>query len=171
MSRFAALSMLIACGGLSGCALKPLYGGGSASPVARGLSSIAVAPIPGRNGWLVRNALVDGLGAAGSGTPLYRLELTLDDDISGFGIRGDSAITRERRTIRARYRLIAAATGETLLDQTAGADAGIDVVSSEYATVAAEQSAAERISTVLANQIVARLGLYMARQGRAPARP
>ena len=47
-----------------------------------------------------------------------------------------------------------------VLDATAGSDAGIDVVSSEYATVAAEQTAAERLADVVADQIVARLGAY-----------
>ena len=41
------------------------------------------------------------------------------------------------------------ATGAVVLDATAGSDAGIDVVSSEYATIAAEQSAAERLSEVV----------------------
>ena len=54
-----------------------------------------------------------------------------------------------------------------VLDATAGSDAGIDVVSSEYATVAAEQSAAERLATVLADQVVGRIGLYLTRQGKA----
>ena len=166
MRRTLALSAALA---LCGCALHPLYQGGSSGVVATGLSSIVVAPIPERNGWLVRNALVDRLGAADASSS-YRLEVELDDDITGFGIRGDSATTRERRTLRARYRLVAAATGETLVDATAGADAGIDVVSSEYATIAAEQSAAERLSTVLADQIVARLGLYLAAKGK-PAPP
>jgi LPS-assembly lipoprotein len=52
-----------------------------------------------------------------------------------------------------------------VLDATAGSDAGIDVVGSEYATVAAEQTALERLSEVIADQIVARLGLYAARRG------
>jgi LPS-assembly lipoprotein len=55
-----------------------------------------------------------------------------------------------------------------VLDATAGSDAGIDVVSSEYATVAAEQTAVERLSEVLADQIVARIALFAART--APAR-
>ena len=76
-------------------------------------------------------------------------------------------MTRERRTLRARYRLVDLATGGVVLDATAGSDAGIDVVSSEYATVAAEQTAVERLSEVLADQIVARLGLFAART--APA--
>ena len=166
IARAALIVLLVAP--LGGCALQPLYGGGSSSAVAIGLSSIAVAPIPERAGWLVRNALVDRLGsdAPGRSAATYRLEVDLDDDITGFGIRGDSATTRERRTLRARYRLITIATGETVVDATAGADSGIDVVSSEYATVAAEQSAAERLATVLADQIVGRLGLYLARQGQ-----
>jgi LPS-assembly lipoprotein len=61
-------------------------------------------------------------------------------------------------------------SGGVVLDATAGSDAGIDVVSSEYATVAAEQSAVERLSEVLADQIVARLGLFAARTGPAAAR-
>jgi LPS-assembly lipoprotein len=78
-------------------------------------------------------------------------------------------VTRERRTLRARYRLIDNARGTVVLDATAGSDAGIDVVSSEYATVAAEQSAIERLSTEVADQIVSRLALYAQRRGRRPA--
>ncbi len=156
---------------LPGCGLHPLYAGGESGPVASRLSSISVAPIPDRAGWLVRNALLERLGGDRSAGAAYRLEVELDDDISGFGIRGDSAITRERRTLRARYRLVAIGTGETLVDATAGADAGIDVVSSEYATVAAEQTASERLAKVLADQIVARLGLYVSRLGESGAAP
>ncbi len=96
----------------------------------------------------------------------YRLEVEVDDDLTSFGIRGDAAVTRERRTIRARYRLVDNATGQVVLDATAGSDAGIDVVSSDVATLAAEQTAAERLAQVVADQIVGRLGLYAARGGR-----
>jgi LPS-assembly lipoprotein len=158
------LLLLAAAVLLSGCGLQPLYGGGSSSPVATTLRSVEVAPITGQVGWLVHNNLTDRLGGAErSATAAYRLEVELDDNITGFGIRGDRAVTRERRTLRARYRLIDLANGGVVLDATAGSDAGIDVVSSEYATVAAEQTAVERLSEVLADQIVARLGLFAAR--------
>ena len=55
--------------------------------------------------------------------------------------------------------------GTVLLDATAGSDAGIDVVSSEYATVAAEQTALERLSREVADQIVSRVALYVSRTG------
>jgi LPS-assembly lipoprotein len=145
---------------VGGCGLHPLYAGGTSGAVASALSTVEVGPIDERAGWLVRNAVLDRLGA--QGRPQYRLKIELDDSISSFGIRGDSAATRERRTLRARYRLVAIDTGQTLLDATAGADAGIDVVSSPYATIAAEESATERLAAVLADQIVARLGLFMA---------
>jgi LPS-assembly lipoprotein len=164
MIRASALAISILL--LGGCGLRPMYAGGSSGPVARSLSDISVAPIPERAGWLTRNALMDRLGGENPGAA-YRLEVDLDDDISGFGIRGDRSVTRERRTLRARYRLVQKSTGLVLLDATAGSDAGIDVVSSPYATVAAEQTALERLSLVVADQIVARLALYAANRPTA----
>ena len=111
-------------------------------------------PIEGQVGWLVYNKLKDRLHASGTGETRYRLNVELDDDIVGFGIRGDRAVTRERRSLRARYQLVDVSTGAVVLDATAGSDAGIDVVSSEYATVAAEQTAAERLSDAVSDQIV-----------------
>lgn len=153
---------------LTGCGLRPLYAGGEAGPVVQTLRGVQVAPIPGQSGWLIRTALRDRLGNPG-GAVRYRLEVELSDDITGFGIRSDNAVTRERRTLRARYRLIDIERGTVVLDATAGSDAGIDVVSSEYATVAAEQTALERLSTEVADQIVSRLALFAQRGGRRPA--
>ena len=159
MTRILALTLCLV---LAACGLKPMYAGGSSGAVAAGLGTVQVAPIPERAGWLVRSALVDRLGGE-AGSPAYRLEVELDDDLTAFGIRGDSAVTRERRTLRARYRLVELTTGEVVLDATAGSDAGIDIVSSEYATVAAEQTAQERLAAVVADQMIARLALFMRR--------
>ena len=161
MTRFA----LVALGALAlaGCQLQPLYAGGSTGPVATTLSSVTVAPIEGKVGWLVYNKLKDRLASGGPSSAKYRLDVELDDNIVGLGIRGDRAVTRERRSLRARYQLVDLSNGSVVLDATAGSDAGIDVVSSEYATVAAEQTAAERLSEAVSDQIVARLGLYATR--------
>jgi LPS-assembly lipoprotein len=163
MTRILALAFVLL---LAGCGLRPLYGGGGSGNVAQSLRSVSVAPIKGRAGWLVRTALEDRLGAQ-TGQPRYRLEVELNDDITGFGIRSDDAVTRERRSLRARYRLVDAARGTVLVDATAGSDAGIDAVGSEYATVAAEQTALERLSKELADQIVTRVALFATRDGGA----
>jgi LPS-assembly lipoprotein len=148
---------------LTACGLQPLYGGGHNGATAQALRSVSVAPIDGKAGWLLRNALTDRMGNNG-GAAAYRLEIELDDQIEGFGVRRDDAITRERRTLRARYKLVAADKGAVVLDATAGSDVGIDVVSSEYATVAAENSALERLTETIADQIVARVALFAAAQ-------
>ena len=157
------LPLLAATVILSACGLRPVYSGGSHGAVAQKLGNVEVAPIEGKGGWLVRNALNDRLSAMSGAGPSYRLVVKLDDQISGFGLRADQAITRERRTLRARYQLIDAATGAQVIDDTAGSDAGIDVTSSEYATIAAEDTALERLSQTIADQIVSRLALFAVR--------
>src|SRR5690242_5200422 len=152
---------------LSACGLHPLYGGGTSGLVARELRSVEVGPIPGRSGWLVRNKLVDRLGESGSGPARYRLDVTLDDNITAFGLRADRAATQERRTLRARYQLVDASKGTVVLDASAGSDAGIDIVSSEYATVAAEQTALENLTDIVADQITARVALFASRTAKA----
>ena len=153
---------------LPSCGLRPLYAGGSDSPVAATFRSVQIAPIAGQSGWLVRDKLIDRLGEAGQGTSAYRLDVTLDDNITSFGLRRDQAATQERRTLRARYQLVDLRNGMVVLDATAGSDSSIDIVSSEYATVAAEQTALEQLAGIVADQIAARLALYATRS--APAK-
>ncbi len=160
--RAALLLALVPSAALLGsCGLKPMYAGGSDGVVARGLSGIEVPVIQGRAGWLMRNALRDRLGASGDASARYRLDVRLDDRLEGLGVLGDDTIGRERRTLRARYQLVDIASGEILLDATAGSDAGIDVVSSEYATIAAEQTALENLSLEVADRIVTQVALTL----------
>ena len=144
---------------VSGCGLAPVYSGGSASAPAALMTQIEIAAIPDRSGFLVRQALVDRFGTR-SADLRYRLEVELDDQIVAFGVRGDNSAARERRTLRARYRLVDSATNAVLVDATAASDAGIDRVSSNYAVVAAETTALERLSTEIAQQIAARIARF-----------
>jgi LPS-assembly lipoprotein len=154
------LALILVSLTLSACGLKPLYSGGSTGAVGSTLGTVMVEPIAGKNGWLMRNALNDRLGSTQSTSAKFRLVVALDDQIEGFGVRADDTVTRERRTLRARYQLISLTTGEAVLDATVGADAGIDVVSSEYATIASENTALENLTQRVADQIVTRLSLY-----------
>ena len=164
MRRLLPVAMLTT---LSACSLQPLYSGSTAGPVATLMAGIDVAPIEGKGGWLVANALRDRLHAVGEGPARYRLTVRLDDRIVGLGVRADDAVSRERRPLRARYQLLDTTQGTVLLDATAASDAGIDVVGSEYATIAAESSALERLSEMVADQIVARVALYARRSQSA----
>lgn len=165
-----ALLTLMALLALSGCGLRPLYSGGSGGPVASTLSRIEVAPLEGKAGWLVANALKDRLPRS-SEPPLYRVEIKLDDQLAALGVRRDDTVTRERRTLRARYQLVELARGTVLLDATAGSDVGLDAVGSDYATLAAENSALERLAPIIADEIVARLARFGLNSGSGDATP
>jgi LPS-assembly lipoprotein len=147
---------------LGGCGLHPLYAGGSHSAVAQGLDEVDVPAIQGQQGWLMRNALMDRLHPGG-----VSAGAKLDDKLEGLGVLANDTVGRERRTLRARYQLVDTTTGDILLDATAGSDAGIDVVSSEYATVAAEQTALENLTRVVADRIMISLAVRL-RQNPAP---
>lgn len=152
---------------LSACGLQPMYAGGGNSAVAQGMAAVGVGAIPGRDGWLIHNALTDRLGIAGQASPQYRLDVRLDDSLEALGVLGDDTISRERRILRARFQLVELASGDILLDASAGSDAGIDVVSSEYATIAAEQTALENLAREVADRIVRRVALTIRERSEA----
>ena len=157
-AAFASFALLL----LSACGLQPLYSGGSGDAVAQGLAAVDVAPIQGRDGWLVRNALNDRLQLSGQNVaPRYRLDVQLDDSLEALGVLNDDTISRERRILRARYQLVDLSSGTILLDATSGSDAGIDVVSSEYATIAAEQTALENLAREVAERMVRQVALTL----------
>ncbi len=167
MTRAAHLAALLSLTLLAGgCGLQPMYAGGGSGAVAQGLAGVEVPPIEGRAGWLVRNALRDQLAQSGAaaGAPRYRLDVLLDDDLEGLGLLTDETIGRARRTLRARYQLVDLGSGTVLLDATAGSDAGIDVVSSEYATIAAEQTALENLAREVSSQIITSLTITLRAQ-------
>jgi LPS-assembly lipoprotein len=159
-----ALAALLA---LTACGLKPLYAGGAQAGSAQGLAAVDIPAIEGRGGWLVKNALEARLGVAGQATPQYRLDVRLDDSLEALGVLNDDTISRERRILRARYQLVELASGAVLLDATAGSDAGIDVVSSEYATIAAEQKALENLALEVADRMATQIALTLRSQRQA----
>ena len=155
---------LLAPFALTACGLSPMYAGGSSAGVAQGLAAVEIPAIEGRGGWLVKNALEARLGIAGQAAPQYRLDVRLDDSLQALGVLNDDTISRERRILRARYQLVDIATGAILLDTTAGSDAGIDVVSSEYATIAAEQKALENLALEVADRMATQIALTLRAQ-------
>lgn len=160
---------LLAIFALSACGLSPMYAGGGSSGVAQGIAAVDIPAIEGRGGWLVKNALEARLGVAGQTTPAYRLDVRLDGSLEALGVLNDDTISRERRILRARYQLVELATDTVLLDAAAGSDAGIDVVSSEYATIAAEQKALENLALNIANRMATQIAVTL--RNRAATQP
>jgi LPS-assembly lipoprotein len=164
-----ALAALMMLAPLGGCGLHPLYEGGTHGVVAQSLAQVELGAISGQQGFLMKKALNERLDTMGdrSQPAKYKLVVELSDQITGLGINTQNTVTRERRLLRARFRIVTNdAAGTTLLDASARSDAGVDVVSSDYATLAAEQTALENLVQDLADQIVARVALF-ARHAKA----
>ena len=106
-----------------------MYAGGASGVVGSAISAVQVSPIEGKAGYLVHNALTDRLGAAGKTEARYRLDVRLDEKLTGMIVQSDDSVSRERRVMRARYQLVDLNTGAIMLDDTADVDAGIDIVS------------------------------------------
>jgi LPS-assembly lipoprotein len=164
MKRLVALACLAATlPTLASCGLHPLYANGSRGAVARAIGTVTIDPIEGKAGWLVANALKDRIAPISGGDgPSYRLHVELDDQIAGFGVRQGDTVTRERRQLRARYQLFDAATGVLVMDMTAASDSSFDAPGSEFATIAAEDTALERLADTVADQIVTRMAQKLA---------
>lgn len=148
---------------LTGCGFTPLYGPGG---VARGMrGEIAVAPPRDPAGYVLVQRLEDRIGRGAS--PLYALdaEITLDDE--GLGVTPEQEITRIQIEGILDYTLTDIATG-IVVDRGAvssftGYSAPVfsvarnSIAGNSVTVRAARQDAVERLVTILADQLTARL--------------
>jgi len=141
------------------CGFSPVYGpGGSAAGLT---GRIAIADPTNRNEFTLVNRLEDRLGRAGAGD--FLLAFQLETDEVGLAISGANEIERYNLTGTLTY---------TLTDPRAGAGAGAGTVvasgevsnftsysatASTVGTLAAEESAYDRLMVSLADLLVTRL--------------
>jgi LPS-assembly lipoprotein len=143
---------------LTSCGFQPIYAQGQKGMLATALQGIEVQPIPDRSGQILADKLRQQFGSGS--TPRYRLDITLQEKIEPFGIRSDESATRARVSLVAQFKLTALASNTVLLQDSARSDVGIDKLRSEFATIAAEQSAAERNLNQVSQRISARIALF-----------
>ena len=134
---------------LVGCGFHPMYGP-SLSP---SLSSIYVEPIAERDGYELRNSLIDLLGSNGETRgKRYRLAITLIESNQGVALRNDAAITRYNDTLAASF-VLTDMNGAKITEGTQSGLTAYNVTSSPYATLAAQQDADKRAAQDIAERI------------------
>ena len=153
MKKAAAIA---ACMLLAGCGFHPMYG----NALAPQFSSIYVEPIPERDGYELRNTLIDALHSDGrTEGKLYRLKVTLNESQQGIALQNDATITRYNNTLDARYTL-SDAQGNVLTTGSQSELSAYNVVTSPYATLAAEQDSSKRAAQDVAERIHLDLGVW-----------
>jgi len=156
---YAALLLLAAAvAGPAGCGFRPLYGGGSAAS-AQQLAKIEIVRIPDRTGQRLRNLLIDRLTPEGQpARPDFRLAVSVTESVAELAVRRDESATRANLSIQATYQLTYIG-GKEELTHTGFASSinSYNRLTSDYATLAAEDDARERALRTIAEEIRLRI--------------
>jgi LPS-assembly lipoprotein len=149
---------------LAGCGFRPLYGDSRLEPQ---LASIYVEPVAERDGYELRNALINLLGSNGqSGGKAYRLRLVLAESNQGVALSDKATITRYNDTLTVNYSL-SDAKGAEVTSGTQTSLSAYNVVASPYSTLSAQQDADTRAAQDIAERIRIDLATFFrSRDGR-----
>ena len=152
-------AILAACLLLGACGFHPMYG----SALAPQLSSVFVEPIAERDGYELRNSLIDLLQSDGDAAgKKYRLKIFLNESSQGIALQNDATITRYNNRLEAHYTLTDA-RGNVLTTGTQTEMSAYNVVASPYATLSAEQDSSKRAALDVAERIHLDLGVWFRR--------
>ena len=157
MKKLAALALSLV---LAGCGFHPMYAPG----LAPQLATIYVEPMAERDGYELRNSLIDLLGSDGrTAGKRYHLTITLRESNQGVALRNDAAITRYNDTVAANF-VLTDMNGKTLTEGSQTSLTAYNVTSSPYATMAAQQDADKRAALDIAERIRLDLAAYFRRR-------
>jgi LPS-assembly lipoprotein len=154
MKRLFLIAALTAA--LGGCGFEPMYGPG----LEPQLAAIYVEPVADRDGYELRNTLIDLLGSNGRTTgKRYRLAITLTESSQGIALQNNAAITRYNDTLKVSYVLTDAA-GKTVTQGTQMGLSAYNVSPSPYSTLQGQQDADKRAAQDIAERIRLDLGAF-----------
>ncbi|HWY62783.1 MAG TPA: LPS assembly lipoprotein LptE [Rhizomicrobium sp.] len=161
MRRLAVLIALLPL--LAGCGFHPLYGDPKLEPQ---LASIFVEPVAERDGYELRNTLINLLGSDGvSGGKAYRLRLILNESNQGVALQNNATITRYNDTLTVNY-VLSDAKGTEVIRGTQTSLSSYNVVASPYSTLSAQQDADTRAANDIAERIRIDLGAFFRQRGQ-----
>jgi LPS-assembly lipoprotein len=144
---------------LAGCGFHPMYG----SALEPQLTAIYVEPIAERDGYELRNQLIDLLHSDGSKAgKRYILKVTLNETSQGIALRNDATITRYNQTLDAHY-VLTDARGTVLTEGDQTNLSAYNVAGSPYATLTAAQDSSKRAAQDIAERIHLDLGAWFRR--------
>lgn len=142
---------------VAGCGFHPMYGGGRLGPE---LASIYVEPMPEREGYALRNSLIDLLGSDGrQAGKNYFLKVTLTQESNGVALQNNATITRYNDTLTAAY-VLSDANGKAIASGSQTSLAAYNVSNAPYSTLAVQQDSDRRAAQDLADRIRTDLAAY-----------
>ena len=153
MKKLAALALLFP---LAACGFRPMY----ADNLDPQLAAIFVEPVAERDGYELRNTLIDLLHSDGDKAgKRYRLHIVMNESSQGIALQNDATITRYNTTLGATFELYDM-KGDLLTKGTQSEMAAYNVVQSPYATLTAQMDSSKRAAQDVAERIHLDLGVW-----------
>lgn len=135
---------------LAACGFEPLHAQRGAIAT---LPPIRIEPIPERAGQILRNYLLDRMTPRGEGgAQAYTLSIRLFEPRQVLALRRDDVISRMSYSAVASYELLDAA-GKRVATGSSTYSTDYEITNSEFATLAAQQNARERVLELVADDI------------------
>jgi LPS-assembly lipoprotein len=155
---------------LAACGFTPIHGGTRGPAVRAELASVRIDPIEERVGQMLRNHLLDSMNPSGApARPLYRLIVLLSEGKEELAVQRSEFATRANLRLNATYRLVRVSDGAQVYIGASNLIASYNILSNDYATLAAEGDARARASRELSDDITQRVAAFFRQQ--AEARP
>jgi LPS-assembly lipoprotein len=169
------LSIALLCVGigavLSGCGFEPVYGQRQGVETTAEMASIRVDPIEERVGQLLRNDLLDSLNPRGEPSQIkYRLLTQVTESKQELAIRKSELATRSNLNLTATYRLYDVDRKAYVITRTSTVTASYNLLTNEFATLAAEADARERGVRDLSDDITRQIALYFRGREKSQSR-
>jgi len=157
-----ALAPLLLLPLLAGCGFHAMYGDTQLEPQFK---SIYVEPVADRDGYELRNTLIDLLGSDGRpGGKAYHLHLTLNETNQSVVIENNTTdISRYNDTLTVNYTLTDA-KGTEITHGSQSSLSSYNVAPSPYATLATQQDSDKRAAEDIADRIRMDLGAFFRRR-------
>jgi len=139
---------------LTGCGFSPVYREDSSNSVRQYLAQIEVAQIDGYRGLQLRNRLNEKTSPTGVvDVPRFRLSVSLKSSTEAVLILLDNTVTRQNLRMNASFTLIDLSSGEMVFKGNSVSVGSYNVVNTEFATISAEDNAAERAVREIGEEI------------------
>jgi len=151
MSLFKKIWLLFVLLPLAACGFEPVYGTNSAASKMLGQFEIQI--VKGRNGFEIRDRLIERLGKAGSDAPYalsHKTTITTDD----LAISEANDVTRYTLEGITNFRVIHKASETVVYENSVTSNTAYSATSGTYPTAIAQRDANVRLSRDLADKIV-----------------
>ena len=146
---------------VQGCGFTPIYKQNNL--VSSQMRSVGIAAMPGKNGHVFRNQLIDSInGGQSTNNPKYRLVTKLEIEETPSLIQPSDETTRSVIIIKSPFNLLDLSTGKIIYYATSKIIASYNTSLSEYATIITKQDTIMRATQQLAENIRLLVSAYLA---------